>query len=126
MSGANKPLPMWRAILRLAFTSATVVLLYTAIAWSLCSYLVACTAADQYMSTATDGPWQRAKVGFVLDVALADVGWFDLPVVPHWVFRFQNPRTGNESKRVYVTVAGDLTFSYGSMLDPLPWLGWRP
>jgi hypothetical protein len=83
-------------------------------------YRAACVAADRFIATATDGPWVRCKVRLVLD--LPDV-WGDRV---QWIFRFRNPQTGNESKRIYVTFSGERAFSYRKVLDPVPLVGVRP
>jgi hypothetical protein len=83
----------------------------------------ACAVADRYMATATDGPWVLDKARLVIDWNLDDSPGM---LTPHWIFRFQNPRNGTESKRVYATFSGDEAFSYRYLLDPLPVLGFRP
>ena len=85
------------------------------------NYRAACVAADRYLASATDGPWVRSKVGFVFDFDGSESAG---ALAPHWVFRFRNPRNGNESKRIYVSASGERAFSY-NVLDPLPVLGFR-
>lgn len=126
MSTTMKVWSACRTGIRLALTFVTVALLYASSAWGLSSYRVACTAADQYLSSATDGPWLRSEVGFSLDVTTFDAGWFGLPMLPHWVFRFQNPKTGEESRRIYVTMTGESAYMFPNLLDPLPWFDLRP
>ena len=87
------------------------------------SYRAACRAADQYVTGATDGPWVRWKTRFVVDF---DPGGPQSRFAPHWVFRYRNPRSGEKSRRIYVTVTGDRAFSYRHVLDPVPLLGFRP
>jgi hypothetical protein len=87
------------------------------------SYRAACRAADRYVTGAMDGPWLRWKARFVVDLGPSDSkGW----LAPHWVFRYRNPQSGNESRRIYVTVRGNRAFSYERVLDPVPLLGFRP
>ena len=87
------------------------------------SYRAACRAADQYVTGASDGPWIRSKTRFVVDF---DVIGIKSKFAPHWVFRYRNPRSGNESRRIYVSVTDDRAFSYEGVLDPVPALGFRP
>jgi hypothetical protein len=87
------------------------------------SYHTARRAADQYVTGATDGPWVRWKTRFVVDFEPSGP---QSRFAPRWVFRYRNPRSGEKSRRVYVTVTGDRAFSYQHVLDPVPLLGFRP
>jgi hypothetical protein len=87
------------------------------------AYHVSCLAADAYVAGAPDGPWVRAKSRLVLDF---EPDASPIAAAPHWIFRFRNPRNGNESKRIYVTFFGDRAFSYSLVLDPAPLLGEWP
>ena len=87
------------------------------------AYHASCLAADSYVAGAPDGPWVRAKSRLVIDL---DPDASPIAAAPHWIFRFRNPRSGNESKRIYVTFFGDRAFSYSLVLDPVPLLGARP
>jgi len=86
-------------------------------------YRASCVAAEQYVANASDGPWLRSKVGFVIDLEPTALR---LAIVPHWIFRFRNPHNGNESKRIYVTFSGGRAFSYIRVLDPVPLIGAWP
>jgi hypothetical protein len=88
------------------------------------SYRAACVAAERYVEVSDDGPWVRSKVRLVVDL-----DWSGSPVEPAllWIFRFRNPRSGNESRRIYTTFSGDRAFAYKvGVLDPVPLLGSRP
>jgi hypothetical protein len=87
------------------------------------SYQAACRAADYYVTGSADGPWIRSKARFVIDF---DLTGSKSRFTPHWVFRYRNPNSGNESRRIYVSVSGDPAFSYERVLDPVPLLGFRP
>ncbi|MHA3774904.1 hypothetical protein ACXR0O_25575 [Verrucomicrobiota bacterium sgz303538] len=87
------------------------------------SYYAACAAAQTYVAGASDGPWIRAKTGFVIDLNVSDSPGV---LAPRWVFRFQNPRSGGESKRIYVPLSADRALSYTTVLDPEPLIGVRP
>jgi len=86
-------------------------------------YRASCASAEQYVAYAPDGPWHRSKARLVIDF---EATASPLRIAPHWIFRFQNPDNGNESKRIYVTLSGDRAFSYTRMLDPVPLIGTRP
>ena len=88
-----------------------------------CSYRASCAAADAHIADASDGPWVRSKVGFVIDI---DPDAAPIAAAPHWIFRFRNLNSDSESKRIYVTFFGDRAFSYTGILDPLPVIGALP
>src|SRR5205085_5128129 len=81
------------------------------------NYRKACSAADKYMTTATDGPWKRSKVR---------LGLYQLegpearPWSLLWAFRFRKPGTGDASKHIYTTFSGDRAWSIRITLDPVP------
>ena len=87
------------------------------------SYAASGMAADQFMASALDGPWVRVQGRFVLDF---DPNGYLGKFAPHWVFRYRNPKTGEKSKRIYVTVPDHTVFHYNDVLDPMPLLGFRP
>jgi len=85
-------------------------------------YRAASLTAERYVAGAADGPWVLSKGRPVLDINDGPPGLLTL----NWVFRFQNLRNGEQSKRIYVTAAGDRAFIYWDVLDPIPLLGFRP
>ena len=87
------------------------------------SYAASCAAADQYMASASDGPWVRARGRLVLDF---DPGGYLGMLAPHWVFRYRNPKSGEGSKRIYVTIPDHRVYYHKDVLDPAPLLGIRP
>lgn len=86
------------------------------------SYQLARNAADHCMNQSIEGSWMRWKTGFTIDFNPDHSGRF---LTPHWVFRYRHARSGDMSKRVFVTVTGDRVFSYED-LDPMPIIGLRP
>lgn len=86
-------------------------------------YSVTSVAAERYVANSVDGPWVLVNGRPVVDFNM-DGGPSVLTV--HWVYRFQNPQNGQQSKRIYVTASGDRAFSYRDVLDPIPLLGFRP
>ena len=83
------------------------------------SFQKARAAADLAMQDSTDGPWEYSHGSFILG--------FDgtLGGRPEWVFRYRNPKTGAESRRIYVSIPEyEVGTSIG--LDPLPFRGKLP
>ena len=87
------------------------------------NYRAACSAADKYMATATDGPWERSKVRLGL---YAFEGPEVRPFSLLWAFRFRRTGTSEMSKRIYTTFSGDRAWSIRITLDPVPLIGSMP
>lgn len=88
-----------------------------------CAYHASCVAADSFAMGGRDGSWVRAKSRLVIDF---DPDASPIHASPHWIFRFRNTRSGEESQRIYVTFFGGRVFTYDRVLDPVPLLGEWP
>jgi len=85
------------------------------------AYSAARIAAEKYVANASDGPWLPARVRLIVgDSHESSCG----PAL-QWVFRFRNPHSGNQSKRIYVSFSGSHAFTH-RYLDPVPFLGSYP
>lgn len=116
MAGLTRKLLLGLVFVIVAAASTVAVMIHT-------SNGVAGAAADKYMATATDGPWDRSKARLGLYL-------FEGPETPTlsliWAFRYRQRQTGGESRRIYATFLGDHAWSNGVVLDPVPVLGFRP
>ncbi|MBV9463752.1 MAG: hypothetical protein JO317_05935 [Verrucomicrobiae bacterium] len=75
-------------------------------------------AATSLLAGASDGPWNNPKSTFILS---GEHSTFQ------WVFRFQNPKTGLESKRVFVDAISARPYVMADdILDPIPFVGVLP
>jgi hypothetical protein len=84
------------------------------------SYSKARSVADSFMAQTPGAPWDYLSGSFVLD--------FDgtLTGAPTWVFRYQNPKTGQKSIRIYVRIP-EYKVRYTAIgLDALPVHGTLP
>ncbi len=84
------------------------------------SYTKARSVADSFMATSTDGPWDYVKGRFILDFDDTETGR------PSWVFRYHNPESGQNSKRIYVRIPEYRVYLTAIGLDSLPLHGSLP
>jgi hypothetical protein len=84
------------------------------------SYSKARSVADSFMAKAVDAPWDYANGSFILDFDGTSTG------APTWVFRYHNPKTGQESSRIYVRIPEYQVYHTAIGLDQLPLHGSLP
>ena len=83
------------------------------------SYSQARNVADSFMAKTPDAPWNYMSGSFILDFD----GTFEGE--PTWVFRYQNPATGQKSIRIYVKIP-EYRARHSIGLDPIPLHGSLP